>query len=145
MQYTDEQVHAAQQSNQAAFDHIVNHLRYGNGRAMDPKTGVCVYRSEGRVCAVGSIITDADIENIVDFKNTWIVSELMSASTVKGPNPLSGLDRSMLLDLQMTHDGTLYWASDGEHSNMNNCGEVRIMGMADKHGVVYTPPKDCTP
>ena len=92
---------------QEVFDKIVNHMLTQNAKALDVK-GICMYRGEeGRMCAVGCLITDEayspDIEkNAADSEE--VLQALRNSGIDIAPWSPSNADSRFLNEIQQIHD-----------------------------------------
>ena len=84
-------------TNQTAFDKVYKHLLTQNSQAMNADGTECAYRgSDGKMCAVGCLITDADYDPIMEGDEaTWVIRDI---------DELSYVDSSLLNALQRMHD-----------------------------------------
>lgn len=94
---------------QEVFDKIVNHMLTQNAKAHDVK-GMCMYRGEeGRMCAVGCLITDEAYSPDIE-KNAADTEEVLQALRNSGididPWSPSNTDTQFLYEIQQIHDYT---------------------------------------
>lgn len=94
---------------QEVFDKIVNHMLTQNAKAQDVK-GICMYRGEeGRMCAVGCLITDEAYSPDIE-KNAADTEEVLQALRNSGidiaPWSPSNTDTQFLYEIQQIHDYT---------------------------------------
>ena len=92
---------------QEVFDKIVNHMLTQNAKALDVK-GICMYRGEeGRMCAVGCLITDEAYSPDIE-KNAADTEEVLQALRNSGidiaPWSPSNADSRFLNEIQQIHD-----------------------------------------
>jgi hypothetical protein len=94
---------------QEVFDKVVNHMLTQNAKAQDD-LGTCMYRgNEGRMCAVGCLITDEAYSPDIE-KNAADTEEVLQALRNSGididPWSPSNADSQFLYEIQQIHDYT---------------------------------------
>jgi hypothetical protein len=108
-------------TNQSAFDFVCTHLSQMHDRAM--KDGNCQYRAVddlGNVtaCAVGCLLTDSEVQKLIDIDNTNTNSHEFPGSGIAYflaiypeavPERIRKLDHRLLSDLQIIHDSVFNW------------------------------------
>lgn len=91
-------------TDQEAFDKVFEHLATMPGRAVNPLTGACQYRTvDGNRCAVGALIDDDAIGAVVCSVRTMIRDGNLDTCVV---------DIHLLQELQIVHDRRDYWVDD---------------------------------
>ena len=108
---------------QGAFDKVLAHLR-AQGKAAADDYDQCKYRMpDGRKCAVGCLIPDADY------------NPGMEGKTVQNLQLFPGKITALLDKLQILHDSVL------QRSGMVDW-EVGMSEIARNYNLKYTPPKE---
>ena len=117
---------------QEIINRVYTRLNDGTGRAYDPRTGSCCYRTPGTgiPCAVGCLITDGEYNPEMDEGDStgvWYKIHLF-------PERLHPhLD--LLADLQHVHDCNSSW-DDKEF-----IGHSGMLYVAERHGLTFNRKK----
>lgn len=116
---------------QEVFDKIVNHLLTQNAKAQDD-LGTCMYRgNEGRMCAVGCLITDEAYSPDIE-KNAADTEEVLQALRN------SGIDADGVDDVNgMTHSHFLYEIQQIHDYTPVDIWEKRLAEFAEQNGLVF--------
>ena len=89
---------------QQAFDTAVVCLLKQAKQSLNASGDICCYRgAEGRRCAIGALITDAEYEDCAERIEGNSVKDLFDQE-IATPS-LQGIDQAFLTELQAVHDG----------------------------------------
>lgn len=136
-------------TNQEAFDAVCTHLFAMTKRAIT-NTGFCSYRtSDGRRCAIGALISDAEAEKayITPFTGGGVGSLISDGKMYPGK-----IDVLLLADLQRVHDDYMNWDSTEKQKRkfrrnalatddilidgvLNGVGRAELTRIAEKYGL----------
>lgn len=123
---------------QRVYDEILNHLRTQGGPSInaDRNVGGCMYHGpEGKKCAIGIYISDADY-NSVDARVREGVCASNSIILNMLPAYVRSTGRDFVREMQQMHDYLM--ALEGEQFliKLEELAKIR----ASRFGLVYTPP-----
>lgn len=102
-------------------------------------TTLCAYRAgDGRMCAVGCLITDDNYELHLEGLTIGHGDVAEAVAKSFGVKNLSLQCMRLLVRLQNIHDSALSWTVEG----LSQRGEDHLQDVAIKYNLVYTPPKE---
>lgn len=119
---------------QEIFDKVAKHLLKQKIRSINPRLGVCAYRSHFRgkklMCAAGCLIRDSSYNKLMEYKNPLHV-------LVKNALYESGaVHLELIVDLQKVHDNALSGDLYGDCSDNFKAGLVVV---AANYGLLLDP------